>query len=159
MTPSILLLLWQTLSRFRPVLGTLFSLVHYAIALTLLYSGLVHYAMQYQFYKSVIDYDLFPTSFDVVVAKVFPSAEIAIAISLLTPCLQPIGRVLAIVAFSGFSILHWVTLLRGRTISCGCFGSESDPISLRTAICVTLVALFLVITRGGVTTESLVTSQ
>ena len=125
------------------------------VAMSLLYSGLIHYSMQYQFYKSVLAYDLFPNPFDKVLATLFPSFEIAIAIGLFTRCLQPVCKVLAILTFCCFSTIHWVTLWRGKTISCGCFGAESEPISVRSATYVTLATILFALTCKGANTDKL----
>ena len=97
----------------------------------------------------VSDYRIGPASWVRPVAVAVMLCEAFVAASLLTGLLTEAGLMLAAFALSIFAVAVTVNLLRGRRISCGCFG-DSQAVSMLSLVRIALLlsgALVLVALR------------
>lgn len=80
------------------------------------------------FAEAITKYQVFPDAAVNLIATVVPALELVGALALLTPwrrgaALLLVGMLLA------FTVLLAVSLARGLDLSCGCFGTSSEPVS------------------------------
>lgn len=81
------------------------------------------------FAKSIQAYQLIPTILINITALVIPWVELLIGIFLIVGVLLRGSAILSAGLFAAFSIIIAVSLIRGLTIDCGCFGPNSSPLS------------------------------
>ncbi len=105
------------------------------------------------FAEAITKYQVFPDAAVNLIATVVPALELVGALALLTPwrrgaALLLVGKLLA------FTVLLAVSLARGLDLSCGCFGTSSEPVSplhlLRNVGLLALGALLLAAPRTHV---------
>ncbi len=105
------------------------------------------------FAEAITKYQVFPDAAVNLIATVVPALELVGALALLTPwrrgaALLLVGMLLA------FTVLLAVSLARGLDLSCGCFGTSSEPVSplhlLRNVGLLALGALLLAAPRTHV---------
>lgn len=101
-----------------------------------------------RFVVALRDYELIPPALSRPVASIVVAIELVVAISLLTGWALGASVPLAIVVLLAFAAAVSVNLRRGRVVPCGCFGSVSERISLRT---LARIGLLLVAGIGLVT--------
>ncbi|MBA2275018.1 MAG: hypothetical protein H0W21_14145 [Actinobacteria bacterium] len=75
--------------------------------------------------KLVDDYAILPPRSVAPVAQLLPVAELALAAGLLTNVIPVVPASIACVFALAFAIAAFITLRRGRSIDCGCFGVSS----------------------------------
>jgi uncharacterized membrane protein YphA (DoxX/SURF4 family) len=103
------------------------------LAYLLLVSGLRHLDNSYFFLHTIYSYRIAEPEQGRFLALILPVLEISLGLVLLLP-----GRnrctylLLAMVLFSGYTILQFITMKRGLNIACGCFGNPNEnPIGYR----------------------------
>ncbi len=105
------------------------------------------------FAEAIAKYQAFPDAAVNLLATVVPALELVGALALLTPWRRG-GALLLAGLLLGFTVLLSVSLARGLDLSCGCFGSTSEPVSplhlLRNAGLLALAALVLAAPRTRV---------
>ena len=98
------------------------------------------------FAAAIANYQAFPDATVNLIATVVPALELLGALALLTPWRRG-GALLLASLLLGFTVLLAVSLARGLDLSCGCFGTSSEPVSplhlLRNVGLLALVALVL----------------
>lgn len=102
------------------------------------------------FVRTVADYQVLPRSaaLETVAAAGIMVTEAALALSFLTGWLLEAGVVLAAATLLAFVAGVAINLRRGRTISCGCFGADTERISGHTLVRLGLL-LAAVVALGG----------
>lgn len=83
------------------------------------------------FRRVVSDYAILPSPVVPLVAPLLVISEVVVCISFLTGYVLGIGLLFAVALLGVFGVGIGVNLQRGRRINCGCFGSNSDSISMR----------------------------
>ncbi len=81
------------------------------------------------FAKSIEAYQLIPAIFINLAALIIPWVELLIGIFLLVGVMLRGSAVLSASMFAVFSIIIAVSLMRGLSIDCGCFGANSSPLN------------------------------
>ncbi|MDI6803796.1 MAG: MauE/DoxX family redox-associated membrane protein [Bacteroidota bacterium] len=81
------------------------------------------------FAKSIQAYQILPPFFINVFAISIPWLELVIGIFLIFGLLLRGSSLLSAILFAAFSVLIAVSLLRGLSIDCGCFGLDGAPLS------------------------------
>ena len=105
----------------------------YCLAFAFLYSSAIHMGNQYAFLSHVYSYRILPERLSVVVATFLPCFQLNLGLALLFfPSLRSTGFLIASILLFVFAGLQTQALVRGLNISCGCFSSNHDPISLFT---------------------------
>ncbi len=91
------------------------------------YAGLVKLVDFKALSRTVADYQVLPTSLVVPVARILSWVEVCLGIALMAPLSNTftcIARLLWLSSFLAlFAGVQAINLIRGRAISCGCFGS------------------------------------
>jgi putative oxidoreductase len=106
------------------------------------------------FMKSIEVYGLFPYFIISITAIFLPWLELVVGVFLIFGILLRGSSLLSSVLFFTFSILITVTLLRGLSIDCGCFGSDGASLSWKRLIeDVGLLILSLQILSGSIKTN------
>lgn len=102
--------------------------------------------------QHVADYHVVPDRFASAIAKLLPYFECGVAVLLLAGILAIPVVAITVLALLVFSGAVSVNLLRGRHISCHCFGRRSAPISALTLVRnALLLAMSLLIGYGNLT--------
>lgn len=103
------------------------------------------------FATAIANYQAFPDGTVNLIAAVVPALELVGALALLTPWRRG-GALLLAALLLGFTVLLAVSLARGLDLSCGCFGTNSEPVSplhlLRNVGLLALAGLVLAAPRG-----------
>lgn len=81
------------------------------------------------FVKSIEAYQLIPTIFINLTALFIPWVELLIGLFLLVGVMLRGSAILSAGLFAAFSIIIAISLLRGLSIDCGCFGPNSSPLT------------------------------
>jgi Methylamine utilisation protein MauE len=71
-------------------------------------------------------YEILPPGLARVASSSLPAIELFLGGSLLAGVLMPIPAVGALLLFGGFAVAMAINLFRGRSIECGCFGSQQE---------------------------------
>ncbi len=104
--------------------------------------------------KLVDDYAILPPRSVAPVAQLLPVAELALAAGLLTNVIPVVPASIACVFALAFAIAAFITLRRGRSIDCGCFGvSSTEKVTWETVIrglCLAAMAAVVASAQGGV---------
>lgn len=80
------------------------------------------------FAEAITKYQAFPDAAVNLIATVVPALELVGALALLTPWRRGAALLFAGLLL-GFTVLLAVSLARGLDLSCGCFGTSSEPVS------------------------------
>ena len=107
-----------------------------AVAFSLLYSGMLHLSQPYAFVHAAARYQLLPIRIIGLMILV-PYVQIVLAACLLTGRLERTALVLTAGLFGIFACAQIAVLMRGDTISCGCFGFASETVG-RTSLSIAL---------------------
>ncbi len=105
---------------FRLIVGGLF-----------IYAGIVKVMDPLEFAQDVRNYQLVGQSLSFLVAVFLPWLEIFAGLFLVSGLLKPAGSLLISLMLSAFLILTVVTILRGISVECGCFGALSRQADFR----------------------------
>ncbi|MDP2208793.1 MAG: MauE/DoxX family redox-associated membrane protein [Bacteroidota bacterium] len=100
-----------------------------AVGFVLIIAAIPKIADPSSFAKSIEAYQLIPTILINLTALLIPWAELLIGIFLIVGVMLRGSAILSASLFAAFSIIIAVSLLRGLTIDCGCFGPNSSPLS------------------------------
>jgi hypothetical protein len=121
------------ISRSQRLAYVVERLVALGLALVFLRSASAHLANPYYFLSTVYSYKLTGIEPGIGVALILPFLQFVIAACLLAGWWLRESYVIAFLLFSMFATAQTISLTRGQTISCGCFGaSESLPIGAYT---------------------------
>ena len=104
------------------------ALPRFVIALSLLYSGLLHFQNQFMFFESVLRYNLLPIGVAHFVSIGITAASFVAGTSLILPNLQIAAPLFALTLFLIFTAAQLIAFCRGVQVGCGCFGISSEPI-------------------------------
>jgi type II secretory pathway pseudopilin PulG len=85
-------------------------------------AGLSHGGKSLQFFGTMVQYDLLPSSIDSLIASVLPWLEVSLGVMLLLDIERRIAATLAVSLSVVFLFAQISALARGMTIDCGCFG-------------------------------------
>jgi hypothetical protein len=126
-----------------------FYLLTIVAAGPLLYSGWLHAAQPFHFARDIAGYGLLPEFAISPIVFVLPYMQLTLGAALFALKSRSEPRIMTAILFSLFIIFQTYALTTGKKIPCGCFGAESEGVSLKTAavptICLvaTLVCLRL----------------
>jgi putative oxidoreductase len=126
----------ETYSRIK------FSLECVFIALSCLllgYSGYVHLVNPAKFSVGIGLYRLVPAATAYCIVLLLPPFQLSIAVAMLFDRYRAAAIVMAVSLFGVFSFAQWSVLIRGMTIDCGCFGSLSTLVSVRSASAISIL--------------------
>jgi hypothetical protein len=110
------------------------------IGIILLYSATIHLLNPIKFYVSILQYRIIPNELSLVIAFLLPSTEFIIGFGLLFRAAPSLFSLLASLLFSLFAMVHWSMVIAGKNVPCGCFGDNSEPISVFSATLVSIGA-------------------
>lgn len=101
-------------------------LLRWALGLIFIYSGAIKIALPQQFLENILSYQLTGPLLSEVAAIVLPWLELLLGTALLVRLL-PVGSSLG-VALLGlvFIVFQASAVVRGLSISCGCFGTDGE---------------------------------
>jgi len=108
----------------------LFAMV---IGLVFAYSAVLHLGNPYRFYADVLAYRVVGAGVAEGIVIALPWFQLVTAGILVFGCLRATAYAAAFIAFAAFSTAQFSVLWRGMSISCGCFGSYSHPVTAATA--------------------------
>ncbi len=101
----------------------------FTVGFVLIIAAIPKIADPSSFAKSIEAYQLIPAIFINLTALLIPWGELLIGIFLIVGVMLRGSAILSASLFAAFSIIIAVSLMRGLTIDCGCFGSNSSPLS------------------------------
>jgi Methylamine utilisation protein MauE len=111
------------------------------------------------FTRTIAEYRLVPRPIAGAVALVVIATECFLAFAFVTGWMTPAALLLAATTLLAFSAAVAINLRRGRRISCGCFGGESERISgrslVRLSMLLAAVLLLAVVPASRVTLATL----
>lgn len=110
------------MSRFEPFVRILFAVL-FAVPGALHLTNLTHFAL------SIHDFGFFNASTAVVLAVLLAPTELAIAAAFLSATGLRFAYSLTVGLLFVYSIAIAIALVQGRSVSCGCLGANSPPIS------------------------------
>lgn len=114
----------------RPVFSWLNLLGRFVLAAVFMVAGGLKIGDPIGFARNIVDYDLVPELFVPMIAVVLPWWEVAAA-ALAVAGRWKVGALTALTGMSGaFLILGAITLARGLSVECGCFGFFSERVGL-----------------------------
>lgn len=103
-------------------------LVALAISSLLLISAFAHLSNPYQFFSSILKYDLLPSPAAKLSAACLPFVHLAVAGLLLTGVAQRTAFQLGAALFATYGVVQLSALVRGLKVDCGCFGPSTSLI-------------------------------
>lgn len=86
------------------------------------------------FSRTVVEYRVLPRALARALAPAMVVAELFLALSLLSGWLTGVAVPVAAVLLVVFAVAVATNVRRGQRVSCGCFGSASEPISPRSLV-------------------------
>lgn len=110
---------------------TLSYIARVVVGFVLIMASIPKVAEPIAFAKSIQAYQIVPTFLVNISAISIPWLELVIGIFLIFGLLLRGSSLLSAALFAAFSILIAVSLFRGLSIDCGCFGLDSAPLSWR----------------------------
>jgi len=106
--------------------------VFYVIGFLFLYSGIVKLFDIYAFLSDIYGYSIVTPRLGVLLALLLPHAEILMGLGLIANVLRQGSLLLSILLLTLFLVAQGIALSLGLQVSCGCFGSSSETVSLLT---------------------------
>ena len=106
----------------------------WVVGCALMFSALSHIKNPYYYLGSVYSYGLLSERFGYFVAEVLPFLELVVAMALFGRIFLTGAMVLATLVSAVFFVAQLSALVRGLDISCGCFGTNSSFVSLKTLL-------------------------
>jgi hypothetical protein len=104
------------------------------VGFVLLVSATAKFREGYRRFSQTVDqYQLLPGNLVSLVSVLLPWFELILGAMLIGSLLLPVSAIAAAILLAVFTAALFVNLMRGRPISCGCFGRESDAITWWTA--------------------------
>ncbi len=107
----------------------LIYLFRFTVGFVLIIAAIPKIADPASFAKSIEAYQLIPAIFINLTALFIPWGELIIGIFLIAGFMLRSNAILSALLFATFSVIIAVSLLRGLSIDCGCFGANSSPLS------------------------------
>ncbi|RCK73968.1 MAG: putative methylamine utilization protein MauE [Ignavibacteriae bacterium] len=107
----------------------LFYIFRYFIGIVFIIAAIPKIEDPAAFAKSIEGYQFLPTFLINITALLIPWIELLVGISIIIGFFLRGTSLLAIILFSSFSILIGISLLRGLSIDCGCFGNLGSPLT------------------------------
>jgi hypothetical protein len=123
------------------LVGAMLRPIEIALAVVLMYALVQKVRSPRDFARTIVDYDVLPASLSPLVALIVLTAEATISMALVANVAAPMAGAAAVVLFGAFLVALASNMSRGRRVSCGCFGEDSEEISGRS---VARVALLLI---------------
>jgi uncharacterized membrane protein YphA (DoxX/SURF4 family) len=108
---------------------TLSYIARVVVGFVLIMASIPKVAEPIAFAKTIQAYQIVPTFLVNISAISIPWLELVIGIFLIFGLLLRGSSLLSAALFAAFSILIAVSLFRGLSIDCGCFGPNSSPLS------------------------------
>ncbi len=130
---------------------TLIAYIFSAISGGVLFaSGLLHAWQPFYFQQQIAAYEVVPAGFAPLLGVYLPYLQIIVGFALIAGVLTPEAIYIAAVFYLSFALVQAFQFSFGKSsISCGCFGSYSQQISLSTIgiplvlFCITMLAIFV----------------
>ncbi len=110
-------------------MNTTLSLVSALLGGILVYSGVEHLVNPYIFLRSITNYAILPAAACYWAAYFLPFIQLIVGTCLVFGLFEFASTTTSFVLFSTFFIAQTTALVRGLNIDCGCFGSNSSPIT------------------------------
>lgn len=110
-------------------------------AAVLLYSSLRHFVNQYSFQQAIIDYQVAPIWLSIFLAGILPSLQLLLAAAWFQGLFSSRVALAMSILLIGFAGLHWLTLMRGIQIGCGCFGETDENVTIKSALMVSTLGV------------------
>ncbi len=107
-----------------------FYISRFIIGLVFIIAAIPKIADPLTFAKSIEAYQIIPLFLVNITALILPWIELLIGIFMLIGFLLRGSSLLSIFLFIAFSIMIAVTLIRGLSIDCGCFGNLDSPLTI-----------------------------
>jgi len=118
------------------------TVLRFVLAAVFMVAGGLKIADPISFARNIVDYDLVPEAFVPMIAVVLPWWEV-VAAALAVAGRWKIGALAALTGMSGvFLVVGGITLARGLSVECGCFGFLSERVGL---VSVSVEAALLVV--------------
>ncbi len=102
--------------------GALFRTGLVVLGAVFVLAGLLKAVDPISFARSITGYRLFPDLFVPGIAVILPWWEVAVGIGIFFPFSRRGALALLVCLSAAFLTLHTVTVIRGLTVECGCFG-------------------------------------
>ena len=118
----------------RAVFQVILFLIVAVVSITFIISSFLHLQNPYQFFVTILRYDLVDNSFAMPLAVLLPAVQLVTGIWLLMRRHLIVPALLSTLFCATFCLLHIVTILRGLDISCGCFGTFSEVVTWKTVV-------------------------
>ncbi len=98
----------------------------------LAYSGLIHLSNQFFFLESVLNYRIAGISASIFLAAVLAQSCFVVGCCLLFGVAKDTARFVAFGLFITFLLAQNIAFFSGLSIGCGCFGSQTESLSIWT---------------------------
>lgn len=116
-------------------MGIVLDTAHFAgqclVGITFVVSGFMHWANQLAFYESILKYRLVPSSVALYVAWLLPFVLLVTGVWLCMGVFKTTVRRITSVVLAMFVLVQASAFARGLSIDCGCYGTHSELISLK----------------------------
>ncbi len=106
--------------------------ISWLIALVFAFSGIEHLRNPWLFLNTIFKYEFLNGYSAVFAAALMPVLQLTLATMLLSGTERRLGLWVSTLLFFFFLSIQIIAKIRGLEISCGCFGSFSEPISMKT---------------------------
>lgn len=95
-------------------------------------SAIEHFRNPWWFLNSILRYEILPGELAAATAALLPVLQSTLAIVIIFERRSGVGLLISCLLFTAFGAVQTSSWIHGMNISCGCFGTFSEPISLRT---------------------------
>jgi len=106
--------------------------ISFLLGVLLVWSSWHHLANPWAFLVAVSRYDILDTRLTEFVAMVLPSFQFSLGVMLCANTFRRTTASMTLALMLLYSLSQFQALARGLSISCGCFGSSSDELSIFT---------------------------
>lgn len=107
----------------------LFVVCRISVGLLLFASSITKFASAKLFKKALLAHDILPERVAAALSVVVPSIELATGSALLLNAANPVPGLISSGLFVSFGLFITSSIIRGKEVSCGCFGTRSGRIS------------------------------
>ncbi|SIO10123.1 Methylamine utilisation protein MauE [Singulisphaera sp. GP187] len=112
-------------------ISALASILRVALGGVLLVSSFWKLYQPYEFLTVIYDYDLVGAYLGLFMAILLPWFELALGLALMMNIMERGALLLGSMLLGVFTTVQAISLWRGLNITCGCFGSQGEPIGYR----------------------------
>jgi putative oxidoreductase len=117
------------MSDLKPTINTLLTALQIPYALVWLYTGTVHATSLPRFVNDVSAYRILPVEYAILVAPVLVVLHCIVGAKILLEDRAVVALTISLFLLVVYTIAVSTVLIRGDSISCGCFGTYSSIVS------------------------------